>query len=203
MKIFHTSLAILALITFARSSDAVINISNNGVSGIDVEFTQPITFSINSSISNVFVGSILFEEWVTSDGIWNTASATSSTISISLNDGSFADINLNSLNDNEVGGNPNDISANDGQLQWDAPFSVVWLPANMTSLTIAAQTLTFDQTSGFNSGAFQTFSGNLTLVTTTGVALSTVSVVPEPAASAILMALSAIGIVALRRRRNG
>ena len=182
----------------ASSAMASIIISGNVTDPFGI-FTFQITEDISLDIETAGDAYMfVFDEWVTSDSLPVNVHDNPNTASLimQVNGGSENSYAVNSLFDNynrALG----DVTANDGFLYLDNFIAV----SEGGTVTIKAATYTFNGSAGFNDDAVGTFSGNVFLAGSSGLRVSSIEAVPEPA-TAGLLGISALVLYGLRRIKN-
>ena len=168
----------------------------NGSPAPTLTLTNALTFFIESTGS---VRGIAFDEWVTSDGGSTTALAvvvpSIQLMSYQINGGSIQTIPVNSVIDNAAT-TLGDMTANDGYLFFFAGISV----NSGDAISFSPGIFTFSNASGFNANIPATFNGDAYTINQSGLRLSSLSPVPEPATG--LFGLIAVGMLACFRKRT-
>ena len=199
-KSFLASLALFTVSAMRTDAAVIVTLATPTTAG-NIVFTQDINFTITTA--GVF-NTLVFDEWVTSDGTFTgitPGSFTPSALSYSINGGAAATTALTNFRDN-TNATFNDLTPNDGYLYSASGVSV----ALNDIFTVKAGTYTLAAGSipaAFNPQANQTFTGNAFLFQNSGsVRLSAntpVGAVPEP--SRALLLLGGLSTLGFRRRR--
>jgi hypothetical protein len=180
-----------------EAAHAALTVTGNFSSGSPVP-TVALTAGVSFSISSAgILQGIAFDEWVTSDGVSNTATIAPfpQTMTYSINGGSLVTVPVSSVIDN-VASVANDLTANDGYLFFFTGISV----SSGDIITFQPGAFTFSPVAGFNPGVPASFGGQAFVINSTGVALSGLTAIPEP--SGTLLGLVGLTAAAAFRRRT-
>lgn len=201
MKTLRSLIFGFGVLVAASSAHAYVTTSGGvsfrtGVPTPTLMITAPITLSITTS---GFAADLILRGWVVGDGTQSQVRPNPSGQMLFFTLGTYAGgVPLNYLIDNLDSATPA-VAANDGVLSFG-----LFVNAGDT-LTIPAQSFTFNSDAGFNLTTPTVFTGDVFLLSNNGLALTaptSVGNVPEPAAWALLSAgAMGAGIAALRRRR--
>jgi hypothetical protein len=196
MNLIKYIILLCAFPTLAQKTHAAIVVSGDPASGTGViSITSDITIPI---IATGDVRTLVFDEWVSDDGVSNFDGILPSEISYILNMNPVAFAGGLGVTDNQSSSVLGAVSSNDGYFYFDI-FSVV--PGDV--LTIGAGTWSMPAIAGFNPSAIGTFRGEVFLGSSFGDRLSDNVAIPEPnAATLVLIGLSLMPALARKRRSH-
>lgn len=195
LKSTLAALTLGAMSTF--SSQAAVNITGDPALGTGVlEITEDIIFNV--TVSGSFL-SVVFDEYVTSDGNFTAVLLSPSVIGYSLNGISGTTSAATFVDNNEqISG---DISANDALFYASDGFdqaTAIQLAAN-DEFIIKAGTWSIAADADLNPAIVKNFNGQVFITNSLGERISDVTYVPEPS-SAILASLGGLALLARRKR---
>lgn len=198
-KVLLASITLLSLSSLSTQAAIIFTLPTATTAG-SIQITNDVNFTITAGGS---VGSLVFDEWVTSDGLENILGAVSiapSGLSYSVNGGATSTVPMTAFNDNAAQ-IFSSVTPNDGYLFFPTGFSASL--GNVVTIKAATYTLAAGSApSGFNPQANQTFTGKAFLASNVGIALSgltPVGAVPEP--SNALLLIGGLGALLFRRRK--
>lgn len=196
MKLLSCLIAVFILVVSQSSAAIVVSAGITG-SGGSLEITDDLVFTMNQDAGNI--GVLVFDEWVTSDNMQISVSASPAQSLAYERNGSPLSTSLTSLYDN-FATTFNDVTPNDGFLTFS-----IFSASEGDTITIKAGTYTFTGNANFNSEAVGTYTGNIWLGSSPGVRytdLISAAAVPEAASFPFIAALFSAGLFCLRRRRT-
>ena len=197
-SLFFGACATLLTSTLTKAA-IIVTAPEGGATVGSISITAPITFDIDNDATEGIL--LVLDHWVKSDDSigYFAPGSEGITIDYSLDGGDTTQsATFNYMIDNYVN-NEGDIKPNDGLMVFTSPsFSV----SNGDQLTLFAKTWSVQPLETVNPEAYQTYTGNVFLVSNSNNERisNIVSVVPEPDTFAALCGLSALGLVLAGRR---